>query len=188
MKNFFLLLAVVLLALPSLARDFEYNGLTYTVLDEDARTCETKAGNRGTSGNHVEGDIVIPDIVYDGDKEYSVTSIGGYSFCYCYGLTSIKLPELMTEIGESAFSECIALSSVELGNSVTEIGTAAFFHCVELTSIVIPDSVVSIGDSAFAYCEKLASVKIGDSVTEIGDSAFRECIALSSVEIGNSVT
>ena len=44
MKKFTLLLTAALFVLPSLARDFEYNGLTYTVLDEDTRTCETKAG------------------------------------------------------------------------------------------------------------------------------------------------
>ena len=89
MKKFFLLLAVVLLALPSLARDFEYNGLTYTVLDEDAHTCETKTGVYWAAGNEVEGDLVIPSTVYDGDVAYSVTEIGESAFCYCDSLTSV---------------------------------------------------------------------------------------------------
>lgn len=47
MKKALLMLLGALLALPSLARDFTYTyegqTLTYTVLDEEAKTCATKA-------------------------------------------------------------------------------------------------------------------------------------------------
>ena len=57
----------------------------------------------------------------------SVTSIGGYAFAYCSGLTSVTIP-----------------------NSVTSIGSCAFYRCSGLTSVTIPNSVKSIGENAFA--------------------------------------
>ncbi len=67
----------------------------------------------------------------------SVTSIGGYAFYKCYGLTSFTIP-----------------------SSVTTIGTYAFYYCSGLTSINIPSSVTSIGSSAFSYCSGLSSIYV----------------------------
>ena len=94
-------------------------------------------------------DLVIPN---------SVTSIGGYAFCDCSGLTSVTIP-----------------------NSVTSIGGGAFWGCTGLTSVTIPNSVTAIGGSAFQNCSGLTSVTIGNSVTTIGDEAFRDCSGLTSV-------
>ena len=65
MKKFLLLLLGAILSLPVMARDFTYKyegqTLTYTVIDEDAKTCMTKAGGGVYSpGNNVSGDLVIP--------------------------------------------------------------------------------------------------------------------------------
>ncbi|MDE5876624.1 MAG: leucine-rich repeat domain-containing protein [Muribaculaceae bacterium] len=188
MKKIFLLLAVALFALPSLGRDFEYDGLTYTVLDEDAHTCETKTGVYWAAGNEVEGDLVIPYTVYDGDIEYSVIEIGEYAFSACSNLTSVEIPSSVTEIGEGAFFLCSSLASVEIPSSVTEIGYRAFSSCSSLTSVEIPSSVTEIGEYAFSACSSLAYVKIPSSVTEIGSYTFRDCYALTSVEIPSSVT
>ena len=69
------------MAIPVLGRDFtyEYEGqtLTYTVIDEDAKTCKTKDGDFyiRTPGNKVVGNLVIPSIAKDGEFEYTVTTI-----------------------------------------------------------------------------------------------------------------
>ena len=68
----------------------------------------------------VEETVLTPD---------NVTSIGGYAFCDCKGLTSITIP-----------------------NSVTSIGKRAFAGCSALTSITIPENVMSIGDAVFSGC------------------------------------
>ncbi|MDE5877757.1 MAG: leucine-rich repeat domain-containing protein [Muribaculaceae bacterium] len=190
MKKFTLLLTAALFALPSLARDFEYNGLTYTVLDEDARTCETKAGDEwnGITGNEVEGDLVIPSTVYDGDVAYSVTEIGDYAFFDCDNLASVEIPSSVIKIGYGAFYDCLSLASVEIPSSVIEIGDWVFYACFSLASVEIPSSVTKIGESAFYTCSSLTSVKIPSSVTEIGDYAFYGCSSLASVEIPSSVT
>ena len=108
-------LFVMLMALPSFARDFEYTyegqTLTYTVIDEEARTCKTKEGSYfGDYGNFVEGDLIIPEIVKDGENEYSVISIGEYAFYGCSGLASVTIPESVTSIGNYAFYGCSSLT------------------------------------------------------------------------------
>ncbi len=54
----------LMLTLPALASDFTYTyagqALTYTVLDEAAKTCETKAGtNWDNAGNSVSGSLIL---------------------------------------------------------------------------------------------------------------------------------
>ncbi|MBD5302988.1 MAG: leucine-rich repeat domain-containing protein [Bacteroides sp.] len=138
-------LFTLLLALPSFARDFSYTyegqTLTYTVIDEEAKTCMTKEGDYNdydysySPGNRVEGTLIIPEIVKDGENEYSVTAIGDYAFSECNSLTSVTIPDSVTSIGELAFYGCGRLTSVSIPESVTSIGISAFRECENLRSI-----------------------------------------------------
>ena len=111
----------------------------------------------------------------------SVTSIGGYAFSGCTGLTSINIPNSVTSIGDYAFASCIGLTSVTIPESVTSIGNYAFAGCSSLTSIEIPNSVTSIGDYAFDGCTGLTSINIPNSVTSIGAAAFKGCEGLKYI-------
>ena len=196
MKKTLLALLGVLLAQPVIAQDledeardftYEYEGqtLTYTVLDEDAKTCETKGGSFFSGGNYVSGNLIIPATAKDGDMEYSVTSIGMFAFKECSGLTSVTIPESVTSIGDYAFYWCSDLTSVEISNSVSSIGNNAFYQCSNLTSVTIPESVTSIGVAAFYQCSNLTLVTIPGSVSSIDNDAFENCSGLKSFKVAD---
>ncbi|MDE7376999.1 MAG: leucine-rich repeat domain-containing protein, partial [Muribaculaceae bacterium] len=164
MKKLLLTMLGAVLALPALAQDFEYTyegqTITYTIIDEDAKTCMTKQGDYGGAGNLVEGELVIPSIAKDGDTEYTVTSIGRKSFFNCSNLTSVAIHNPVISIDEEAFSQCYRLASVEIPASVESIGYRAFQNCEALTAIEIPASVISFGNEVFTDCRKLTSIEV----------------------------
>ena len=124
MRKILLMMLGAVMTLPAFARDFtyEYKGqtLTYTVLDENAKTVETKVGKSWSRpGNDVAGELIIPAKVTDGEDIFKVTSIGKYAFSNCSGLTSVSISEGVSSIGDCAFYECTGLTSVSIPASVT---------------------------------------------------------------------
>src|SRR5574344_1405484 len=123
--------------------------LYYNITDATNHTVEVtiKSYNSSTypyynSDYSISGAVNIPSsVIYYNGISYSVTSIGGYAFIGCTGLTSVTIPNSVTSIDEHAFSGCTGLTSVTIGNSVTSIGDYAFFGCIGLTSVTIPNSV-----------------------------------------------
>ena len=170
--------------LPSLAHDFEVDGIFYNKTSDNTAAVTYK----GDSYSSYFGDIVIPSSVDYNGATYSVTSIGEGAFGYCTSLTSIEIGNSVTSIGDWAFFACSNLTGIEIPNSVTSIGDRAFWDCSSLTSIEIPNSVTSIGEEAFGYCTSLTSIEIGNSVTSIGYIAFGSCENLTNivVDAGNS--
>ena len=178
------LLTILFLASPTFARDFTYTykgqTLTYTVLDEDAKTCETKHGNSsdGTPGNSVTGELFIPEIATDNNgNNYTVTKIGDYSFQYCLDLTgSLTIPNSVTEIGDGAFNCCGFTGTLTIPVGVTSIGDVAFAGCGFTGSLIIPEGITAIEYGAFAECHGFTgSLTIPEGVTSIGDEAFGGC-------------
>ena len=192
MKTFRHLLTALLLlcTIVATAHDFEVGGIYYNIADATNKAVAVtyKGSSYYEYSNEYTGNIVIPESVAYNGTTYSVTSIGGYAFYGCTGLTSIEIPNSVTSIGDYAFSGCWGLTSVEIPNSVTSIGEDAFNGCSGLTSVEIPNSVTSIGEDAFYNCRGLTSIVIPNSVTSIGDDTFSFCSGLKSVVIPNSVT
>ena len=189
-----LLSAVCILAtaMPALAREFKYTyegqKMTYTVIDETAKTCMTKAGAGLNPGNKVSGELIIPEVASDGTNEYSVVSIGENAFYECSTLRSVTMPGSVTSIGDCAFQGCSGLTSVSFPNSLISIGESAFNNCSALTAAAIPNSVTSIGMNAFNGCNGMISVNIPSALTSIENSVFYGCTSLTSITIPGSVT
>lgn len=213
MKKLLLMLLGVLMALPVIARDFsyEYEGqtLVYTVLDEEAKTCQTKAGSNWSCGNNVSGSLIIPEIAKDGDVEYIVTSIGKWAFYGSRLLTEVKIPDSVTSIGIRAFDDCRGLTEVIIPNSVTSIDYFAFNNCRGLVKaaypstvrnpfennviavqypaekvIIIEDGMIYGPEKSAIYYAPLAlegEYTLPESVKTIGEKAFAKC-NLSSVK------
>ncbi|MDE6491070.1 MAG: leucine-rich repeat domain-containing protein, partial [Muribaculaceae bacterium] len=102
--RFIAAMTALIIAVSAGARDFTYQGIIYTVQDEDAKTCHTKAGIMGfmqapKPGNSVSGEVVIPAQASDGNDVYTVVGLGDVAFLNCTGLTSVDLPATVTQIG-----------------------------------------------------------------------------------------
>lgn len=196
MKNFilsaFALATASVIAMPVYARDFQCavgdQTLNFTVVDEDALTCQLKAGSTSEAGNSANGRLVIPETASDGTNTYSVVAIGDYSFIWSEGITAVEVPASVTTIGKGAFYYCPNLTEAQLPENLTEIATRTFGDCTSLTAVNIPASVTAIGESAFEYCSALASLTLPDGLTKIGASAFSGCSALTAIVLPDNVT
>ena len=84
-----------------------------------------------------------------------IKKIGQKAFYYCFGLTTVNIPNLVT-IGENAFYDCTKLSSFTMGNRLETIGSSAFGNCSALAGeITMPATLSNIGSAAFLNCTSL---------------------------------
>ena len=141
----FVFAALLLIAMPAWAYDFEVDGIYYNITSNTI-PYEVEVTRAGSNDGCYSGNVVIPQSVSYGGKTYSVTSIGVEAFSRCTDLTSITIPNSVTSIGAWAFFDC-GLRSVEIPNSVVSIGNNAFHDCKYLASILVkstsPPSIYS---------------------------------------------
>ena len=205
MKKLTTLFLLALLPLMASAQTL-INGIYY---DLNANTKEATVVSGSTK---YKGNVTIPKTIKHQRIIYSVTSIGGWAFYGCSGLTEVTIPNSVTWIGPSAFDGTAwynnqpdglvyagkvaykykgtmpGSTSVSIKEGTLGINSEAFKDCLGLTSVTIPNSVTTIGYQAFYGCSGLKSVTISNSVTSIGSSAFWGCSGLTSVILPNSVT
>ena len=116
-----------------------------------------------------------------------VTSIGGYGFSCCYGLSTITIPNSVVSIDSNAFYS-LYIKSVVIPKGTTTIGTFAFGYGYILQSLVLSDSVTSIVNGAFFRCYALQDITIPPDVTVIDGGVFNACVSLSSIIIPDGIT
>lgn len=172
------------------ARNFTYTyegqTVTYTVIDETAKTCMVTSANDAPDHKAISGELILPSNPKDGNQEFTLIKIGFSAFLES-GITSLYIPDTVTELGDSFCYNCANLRSIRIGNLVTAIPYAAFWNCQSLEGISLSDNIREIRNFAFAR-SGITSLDIPDSVTWLGESVCQECFYLSSVRIGNSVT
>ncbi|MCH5239615.1 MAG: Ig-like domain-containing protein [Muribaculaceae bacterium] len=180
---------------PAESLDFTVDGITYTIVDEANKTCQTKAGYSYIDynqrklifvyGNNKTGEVIIPATVQNpsSSDNYTVVAVGSYGFDRC---TSVTISEGVTQIGEYGFLDNETLTSVTIPESVNSIGRNAFYNCKLLTNISLPSELTAIEAYTFSYTG-LTSINIPKSVVYIGDNAFANCKDLENVTIPSSV-
>ena len=83
-----------------------------------------------------------------------ISNIGTWAFAQT-GITSIKIPELVTSVKISCFAHCISLQYVNLSNKTTTIEYMAFYNCPNLLEMKIPETLTSVSTAVFFNCMKL---------------------------------
>ena len=161
--------------------NFTYDGVDYTVISENDKTCEVYRIEPDYKGS-----IHLPSYPQTNGKEYTLVAIADRAFQNLSGLTSVTIPNSVTSIGGYAFSGCNSLTSIDIPYSVTSIGESAF-ECSGLISAIIPSSVSYIGDNVFYGCKNLKFCLIGDLVKEVRSGSFANCDNLEFVCLGQSV-
>ena len=181
-----ILLAVMLLTSVGSSFAFEYGGLTYRVIDNDAKTVKvTYQGSDAYSNPYTKSSIVIPETVDFNGNTYTVVEIGDNAFQNA-ALSSITIPATVKTIGGSAFMNCQNLVSIDL-SGIETFGTYIFNMCTSLTTVKLPETLQSIPDGMFSMCSSITNFSF-DNITSIGFSAFSDTgftsVTLSCNSIG----
>ena len=174
----------------------------YKVNEADNTATITKfLGPDGSAKSTGSYDIKIPEKIHEKSGDYTVTSLGEYSFSgtyspdhqtnhnlisFCNQIQSVTIPESVTSIGKSAFEDCSNLVSLTIKGAATSIGAYAFASCGSLTSLSLAGSFQTIGDYAFSYCG-MTSLTIDANITSIGNYAFSSCNSLTSLSLTGKV-
>lgn len=183
MKKLFLISLLVSVGiLQSLAFDYtDERGVTWSCSETDYNE-ETQSYTSAyiTSATGYGDEVVIPEKVYDGTKEYTVVEIR-FTFQDNKTLEKVTWPSTVTEIPYEMFQNCSSLKAVENIKKVTSIYDSAFSGCNNLIALDL--GLCGIGSQAFYGCSKLQSIGESAKCTSVGDYAFYGCSSLEKVDL-----
>jgi predicted nucleic acid-binding Zn-ribbon protein len=117
----------------------------------------------------------------------SVTSIEGYAFQNCTGITTVNFdPTNCSSMGSSAypvFSGCTNFTTLNIGNNVTRIPSNAFCACNTIIgNFELPNIITYIGANSFYNCSGLSGIlTVPAGVTYVGGDAYANCTGLTAV-------
>ena len=179
MKKLFLFnILACLFALQGLAQTFTYqdeNGTWGCHVVYNNEVSIISASGYGT-------EVVIPDVVKNGENEYSVRQLGEELFIRNKEITKVTLPKGLEILGSGVFEYCENLSVVENSECVTTVCNQAFYNCSSLAHVDLP-SCTTIGDASFQYCTNLSSIDGLSNCRSVEKSAFAYCSSLKSIAL-----
>ena len=183
MKKLFLISLLVSVGiLQSLAFDYtDERGVTWSCSETDYNE-ETQSYTSAyiTSATGYGDEVVIPEKVYDGTKEYTVVEIK-FTFQDNKTLEKVTWPSTVTEIPYEMFQNCSSLKAVENTRNVTYIYGSAFQNCNNLIELDLGSC--KIADRAFYYCSKLQSIGGSAKCVSVGSEAFYQCSSLENIDM-----
>ena len=127
-----------------------------------------------------QNEMVIPEKVYNGTKEYTVTRIS-FTFMDNKTLEEVTWPSTVTEIPDNMFQNCSNLKTVENVRKVTSISSNAFWNCNNLIELDLGSC--KIESSVFSGCSNLQSIGESAKCTSVGDGAFSGCSSLEKIDL-----
>ena len=181
-------------------------GILFT-LNDDAGTAVvgsnlSSTNNSGYYGNN-NGTVVIPDVVKQAGKTYSVIGIGQNAFSENKTLSAVILGCNVSSIDPSAFQNCTAFKRFEVSGKGARYSAVdgVLFDAAQLTLYSypcgkenafysLPETVKTISSYSFAGNVYLTELYVPNTVQYIGQRAFSQCMNLKSVTlpfIGKSI-
>lgn len=170
MKKLFLFnILACLFALQGLAQTFTYqdeNGTTWgcEIVSESGKMVSI------TSASGYGKEVVIPDVVKNGENEYKVLSLGAELFIGNKEITKVILPNSLEILCSRVFEGCENLSVVDNLASVTVVSEQAFYQCSSLSHVDL-SSCTYIGEHAFSICPNIR-VSLGAHCPSMEYEAF----------------
>ena len=183
MKKLFLISLLVCVGiLQSFAFDYtDERGVTWCCSETDYNE-ETQSYSSAyiTSATGYGDEVVIPEKVYDGTKEYTVVEIR-FTFQDNKTLEKVTWPSTVTEIPYQMFLDCSSLKAVENTRNVTCIYGFAFQGCNNLIELDLGSC--KIATWAFYNCSSLQSIGESAKCTSVDSYAFYGCSNLGKVDL-----
>lgn len=166
MKKFFTLFVGMALGLGAYAQTFDSDGLTYSVLSSEYKTCAV------TGPNDYYGEyLTIPETVSFEDETYTVTEVGSNAFSWST-CRYIQIPTTMENIGNYGFWNIHQTSEISLPSSVKEIGFKAFGAAFELHMVNLGESSPMIASDAFGSDTPIAVVYASSDIPAQFEDSF----------------
>ena len=174
LKRLLILCVALSASVFSFADDFVYDNLKYTTSSDKSVTL--------VDGKRASGEVIIPSVVRNNKKVYSVTAIAHNAFERNNAITAVTIPSSVSTIGYSAFNSCKGLQRVMDASRVVEMQGFEYTDCTSLTSVTLSGTLQKIGYRSFAGTA-LTRLVLPESVKEIGGEAFQDCHQLTSVQL-----
>ncbi len=182
MKKLFLISLLVCMGiLQNLAFDYtDERGVTWSCSETYNYDTQSYTSAQINSASGYGDEVVIPEKVYDGTKEYTVTGIS-FTFEDNRTLEKVTWPSTVTEIPREMFRNCSNLKTVENIREVTLINYGAFQSCDNLIELDL--GLFSIGNNSFNGCSRLQSIGESAKCTSVDYYAFSGCSSLAKIDL-----
>ena len=149
----------------------------------------------------------IPEIVNNGIRSYTVTSIGGGSqsagaFAGCSEMQSIVIPQTVSQIGSYAFYNCSSLErvdatslsswqAIDFGNEYSNpmyASTKESFYVNNEKTTSLNLSSINIDSYTYAGFDDLTELALADTVAVIETDAFKDCGNIETLVVGKGLS